>query len=204
MTMLARQRPVRFGVIGLGVGSVAAFAGPNSPMTFFEIDPEMETIARRYFTFLERCGRNCNVVIGDGRLELSRMPNGHFNLLMLDAFSSDAIPTHLLSREAVQLYLEKLTPDGIILFHVSNRYLDVTRLVATLVKDVPLVGYIRRDVKPVVDDSKLSSIYIAAARRVGDLGSLTSMREWEPITPPASFPVWTDDYSNLLSIVKLR
>jgi spermidine synthase len=203
MAMLAAKGAQRLGVIGLGAGSMAAYASPNRPMTFFEIDPEMENIARRYFTFLDRCGGNCRVIIGDGRLEMERIPPGYFNYLMLDAFSSDAIPTHLLSREALLLYLSKLAPDGIIMFHVSNRYLDVSRLVSALIDDGSLVGFVRRDINSVLDGSKSQSIHIVAARRKEDLGALPSMAGWTRISSPESFRVWTDDYSNLLSIVKL-
>jgi hypothetical protein len=203
MAMLAAKGSQRLGVIGLGAGSMAAYASPNRPMTFFEIDPEMETIAHRYFTFLDRCGGNCRVIIGDGRLEMERMPSGYFNYLMLDAFSSDAIPAHLLSREALQLYLSKIAPDGILMFHVSNRYLDVDSLVSALIDDGSLVGFVRRDINPVPDGSKSQSIHIVAARRIENLGALPSMPGWTRISHPESFRVWTDDYSNLLSIVKL-
>jgi hypothetical protein len=203
MSMLASKGAQRLGVIGLGAGSMAAYASQNQPMTFFEIDPEMEPIARQYFTFLNRCGANCKVIIGDGRLEMERMPAGYFNFLMLDAFSSDAIPAHLLSREALQLYLSKLTSDGIVMFHVSNRYLDVSRLVSGLVTDGALVAVVRYDINPVTDGSKSASIHIVAARRLEDLRSLPSTPGWTPIASPKDFRVWTDDYSNLLSIVKL-
>ena len=203
MAMLAAKGSQRLGVIGLGAGSMAAYASPIRPMTFFEIDPEMENIARRYFTFLDRCGGNCRVIIGDGRLEMERMPSDYFNYLMLDAFSSDAIPAHLLSREALQLYLSKIAPDGIIMFHVSNRYLDVSRLVSALIDDGSLVGFVRRDLNPVPDNSKSQSIHIVAARRIENLGALPSMPGWTRISRPESFRVWTDDYSNLLSILKL-
>jgi len=203
MDMLAAKGSQRLGVIGLGAGSMAAYASPNRPMTFFEIDADMEMIARRYFTFLDRCGSNCRVIIGDGRLEMERMPSGYFNYLMLDAFSSDAIPAHLLSREALQLYLSKIASDGIIMFHVSNRYLDVSRLVSALIDDGSLVGFVRSDVDPVSDGSKSQSIHMVAARRIEALGALPAVPGWTRISPPESFRVWTDDYSNLLSIVKL-
>jgi SAM-dependent methyltransferase len=205
MRMLATKQSQRVGIIGLGAGSMAAYAGPGRSMTFFEIDPEMEGIAREFFTFLNRCGSNCKVVIGDGRLELERMPEGYFDFLMLDAFSSDSIPAHLMSREALKLYLSRLTPDGVLLFHVSNRYLDVARLVSALITDASLVGYIKRDeAGPLQSEGKASSIHIVAARRLEDLGSLPSIGGWMPVAHPSSPPVWTDDYSNLLGIIQIR
>jgi SAM-dependent methyltransferase len=205
MRMLAARPSQRAGIIGLGAGSMAAYAGPGRSMTFFEIDPEMEGIARQYFTFLDRCGSNCRVVTGDGRLELERMPEGYFDFLMLDAFSSDSIPAHLMSREALKLYLSRLTPDGVLLFHVSNRYLDVARLVSALITDASLVGFIKRDEAGVLqNEGKASSIHVVAARRLEDLGSLPSLPGWMPVVRPQSVPVWTDDYSNLLGIIQIR
>ena len=130
MEMMRDRRNQHIGVIGLGTGSIAGYAGPSRRVTFFEIDPDVEMIAVRFFTFLSRCGNQCDVVSGDGRLSIARYPQAEFDLLVLDAFSSDAIPPHLLSREAIDLYLSKLKPDGALLFHVSNRYLKVKDLVA--------------------------------------------------------------------------
>src|SRR4030095_9894670 len=106
--------------LGLGAGTVAAYTQPNRHITFFEIDPQVEFIARRYFSFLPRCGAGCDVVLGDGRLSITNAPDGEFDLLVMDAFNSDAIPAHLLSLEAIEIYKKKLKPDGAILFHVSN------------------------------------------------------------------------------------
>src|SRR5437899_2984721 len=122
--MRQRNKPQHFGVLGLGSGTMAAYADSRHRVTFYEIDPSVEPIARRFFTFVPRCGSNCDVLIGDGRLQLARAPDSSFDLLLLDAFSSDSVPTHLVSREAVRLYLAKLAPDGILMFHVSNRYLN--------------------------------------------------------------------------------
>src|SRR5205814_2568173 len=128
-----------------GIGGMAGWAGPSRHMTFFDIDPQVYDIARGYFTFLRRCGKDCDVVIGDGRLALEKVPDGQFDVLMLDAFDSDSIPAHLVSREAVQLYLKKLKPDGLILFHVSNRYMDVEGLVSAVILDARLEGLVRYD-----------------------------------------------------------
>src|SRR5215475_2078601 len=137
--------PQRVAIVGLGAGTMAAYAGPQRTMTFFEIDPDVESIARHYFTYLDSCGADCKVVIGDGRLELQRVPDAYFDVLMLDAFSSDAIPVHLTSREALTLYLSKLKPNGLIVFHVFNRYLDVARLISGLICDGGLAGVVRQD-----------------------------------------------------------
>jgi spermidine synthase len=201
--MRRRGQGQRFAVIGLGSGSMAAYADADHHVTFYEIDPSVESIARRFFTFLPRCGMNCDVIIGDGRLRLVEAPNGSFDLLMLDAFSSDSIPSHLVSREALQLYLLKLVPDGVLLFHVSNRYLDVERLVSALVGDAQLVAYARVDEPGDFKDvGKAKSNYVIAARHREDIDSVAKHNGWKPTVRPENFRAWTDDYSNLLGLIR--
>jgi hypothetical protein len=202
--ILSGNRPRQVGVIGLGAGSMAAYAEPGRTVTFFEVDPEVENIARRYFTFLDRCGANCRVLIGDVRLELARSPRSHFNLIVVDAFSSDAVPAHLVSREALQFYLSKLSPDGLLLFHVSNRYLDLVPLVSTLVQDAGLSAFVRHQATGnIMVDGIAGGCYVIAARRVEDLGQIPADDRWQRL-PRQAFRVWTDDYSNLLSIVRFH
>ena len=201
--MRGRGKPQQFGVIGLGSGTMAAYADANHHITFYEIDPAIDSIARRYFTFLPRCGTACGVVAGDGRLQLAMASNGAFDLLMLDAFSSDSIPTHLLSREALQLYLSKLAPDGILLFHVSNRYLNVERLVSALVADAELAAFSRsEDAGDLRKEGKTNSNHVVAARRLEDLASIATHPRWKRVLRPPQFKPWTDDYSNLLSLIR--
>ena len=202
--MLRERGPQqRFGVVGLGSGTMAAYADAGHHVTFYEIDPSIEPIARRYFTFLTRCGSNCDVVIGDGRLQLVRADNESFDLLMLDAFSSDSVPTHLVSREALELYLSKLARDGILLFHVSNRFLDVERLVSSLVIDRGLVAFSRfDDAGELRKEGKSSANHLVAARRLEDLGPIAANPNWKRVTRPTDFQLWTDDYSNLLSLIR--
>jgi hypothetical protein len=205
MAVLDQKQRQHVGILGLGAGSMAAYAGPARPITFFEIDPDVESIARRFFTFLDRCAEHCKVIIGDGRLELERLPAGGFDLLMMDAFSSDAVPAHLVSREALELYLSKLAPDGILLFNSTNRFLDVGRLVSELVTDAGLVAFERRD--PTGDllvDGKLPSIFVVATRDINDLRGLPERPGWKRLTRSASFRIWTDDYSSLLPILRLQ
>ncbi len=129
------------------------------------------------------------------------MPDKEFDLLLLDAFNSDSIPAHLVSREAIQTYLSKLKPDGLILFHVSNRYMDVESLVSAVVTDAPLEARVRYD-----DDEeptgKSTSDYVVAARRVEDLGALAEDANWVPVMKPDGVAPWTDDYSNMLAILR--
>jgi SAM-dependent methyltransferase len=191
------------GVIGLGAGSMAAYADATHHIRFYEIDASVESIARRYFTFLSRCGSNCDVIIGDGRLQLEREPNGTLDLLLLDAFSSDSIPTHLLSREALEMYLAKLKPDGVLVFHVSNRYLNVEKLVSALALDAGLIAFSRfDDAGDLRNVGKSSANHVVAAHRLQDLGDLPSHAGWNRVTRPPDLQPWTDDYSNLLSLMR--
>jgi SAM-dependent methyltransferase len=203
MKLISTRPDQHVAVVGLGTGSMAGWAAPNRRITFFDIDPQVPEIANGYFTFLRRCGNGCNIVIGDGRLSIEKAPDGEFDVLMLDAFNSDSIPAHLVSREAVQLYLKKLKQDGLILFHVSNRYMDVEALASAVTLDSGLQGMVRYD-----DDEeargKARSDYVVAARHSEDFGSLQDDMNWSAVEKPAGVQPWTDDYSNLLSIVRWR
>lgn len=190
----------RIGVIGLGTGTMAAYGSPTRHITFFDIDPQVEWIALRFFTFLRRCGRSCDVVIGDGRLAIGQQPDSQFDVLILDAFSSDSIPAHLISREAMDVYVSKLKPDGFMLFHVSNRYLDVRSLVVAALSDSGLAGRFRID-RDESAPGKVGSDFVIGARRIEDLGRIAQNKEWEPLAPNSIRP-WTDDYSNILALIK--
>jgi hypothetical protein len=203
MQMISDRPDQHIGVVGLGTGSMAGWFRPNRRITYFEIDPQMQDIALNFFTFLRRCDKNCEVIMGDGRLSIEKMPDTTFDVLMLDAFASDSIPAHLVSREAVEMYLHKLKPNGLIMFHVSNRYMNVEGLVSALIFDAHLEGLARYD-----DDEepqgKVSSDYVVAARRPGDLGSLEHNENWVHVEKPADIQPWTDDYSNMLKIVRWK
>jgi SAM-dependent methyltransferase len=201
----SRGKPQRIGVIGLGSGSMAAYASADLHVVFFEIDPSVEKLAREYFTFLPRCMADCDVQIGDGRLELGKAEDASFDLLMLDAFSSDSIPPHLVSREALELYLAKLAPHGILLFHTSNRYLDVQKLVSALVADAGLVGLSRFDeAGNLKQEGKTNSSHVVAARLAEDLDRLINKPGWMRVVASHDFQPWTDDYSNLLELIRWR
>jgi hypothetical protein len=137
----------RVAVVGLGTGSIACYGRPGERWTYYEIDPVVERIARdrRYFTFLSDCPPEVDIVLGDARLTVPRAAAGSYDLIVLDAFSSDAIPIHLVTREALGEYLDKLTPGGAIAFHISNRHLDLEPVLARIARDANLVGRLRRD-----------------------------------------------------------
>src|SRR5262249_18337374 len=151
-------------VVGLGVGSLAAYSAEGQRWTFYEIDPADERIARNpaFFTYLHDCGERCTVVLGDARLSLAQAPPSAYGLLVLDAFSSDAVPVHLLTSEAVQLYLARLALSGVIAFHISNRHLSLAPIVARLADTHGLFALEQRERLPVHEppDGKTESHWV--------------------------------------------
>jgi hypothetical protein len=195
-------------VIGLGVGTLASYARPGQHWTFYEIDPAVERIARTsdYFTYLDTCGTRCDVVLGDARLSLARAARP-YDVIVLDAFSSDAIPVHLITNEAIALYLTRLAPDGVLLFHVSNRHLNLGPVLAKLAASHGLVALEQSDrVKQGVEvsDGKLPSDWVVMARRRQQLSELERSGRWRAPIIVSSTPLWTDDFSNILSVLNLR
>jgi len=177
-------------------------------MVFLEIDPLVERIARdpRFFTFLRDSKADVRVMIGDARLMLERQPDASFRLLVLDAFSSDSIPVHLLTREAMRLYRQKLAADGVMAFHVSNRYLVLHNVVARTAQAEGMVAAYRDDT--FVDDElaiqgKTASQWVVVGRSWSDLDPIVRHNPlWERLESPEG-PVWSDDFSNLLQVFEL-
>ncbi|HSY38966.1 MAG TPA: fused MFS/spermidine synthase, partial [Polyangia bacterium] len=194
----------RVGVIGLGAGTLAAYSEPGERWTFFEIDPVVVEVARDRFTYLGDARGEVNVVLGDGRLSLATEPDGTFGLLVLDAFSSDAVPVHLLTREALALYLRKLAPGGLLAFHLSNRHLALAEIVAGGATAEGLVGLSRSGgVTPAQESQgKSPSSWVVLARAASDLAPLAPFAGWSPL--PRAGRAWTDDASSLWSVLDLR
>ncbi len=193
-------RPVaRIQVVGLGVGALAAYGRATDAMTFYEIDPAVVTIARdpRLFTYLADSAASIDVVVGDGRLGLAAAQPGTADLVVIDAFSSDAIPVHLLTREAIELDLARLRPGGVIAFNVSNRYVDLEPVLAAAVRELGLAGLARVDDPPPDDADADSSHVVVIARDPADLEALTTLPGWRALAPPAA-RAWTDRWSDLL------
>jgi spermidine synthase len=191
MHILDGRARSRVAVVGLGAGTIGAYAGAQRHITFIDIDPQMVDIARDYFTFLSRCGSNCDVIVGDGRLAIEAQPAGAYDLIVLDAFNSDSVPAHLVSREAVQMYVSRLAPGGVLLFHVANRYLDVRSLAVAVSIDEGLRTYSRKD-----DD------YIAAAKHEQDVAAMANRDKWQELSRPPDLRSWTDDYSNIVRLIR--
>jgi hypothetical protein len=194
-------------VVGLGIGTLATYARPSQQWTFFEIDPAIERIARtpEYFSFMDACGDRCHVVTGDARISLTRVPERAYNLLVLDAFSSDSIPMHLMTREAFSLYLSRLAPDGALVMHISNRHLRLAPVVARLAASQGLTALQQIDAMgPGWPEGKNESHWIVMSRSRADLDVMAKDPRWLPLVPSPSTPLWTDDFSNILSVLGVR
>jgi hypothetical protein len=207
LQMAGDPRLDRVGVVGLGAGALGARARAGQHYSFYEIDPAVVRIARNteYFTYLSGMPRSPTIVLGDGRLSLTREPDDEFGLIVLDAFSSDSIPAHLLTVEAFDLYFRKLAPDGLLALHVTNRYLDLGLLIGGVARDRGLlvVDWLgARDVEACYDDGILKARWLVVARDESALGALLADPSWQPLDTPGGAPVWTDRFSNLPALMK--
>lgn len=194
-------------VVGLGAGALAGYARAGQSWTFFEIDPVVVTLARDagHFTYLANAPAAIEVVVGDARSSLARHART-YDLVILDAFSSDAVPVHLLTREALQVYLSRLKPGGVLAFHVSNRFLRLRRLFAALAPDAGLAHLRQADLRREPTGSwtgRLPSEWILLARSREDLRALRLDERWAPVVD-TPVRVWTDDYSNLFALLRWR
>jgi hypothetical protein len=188
--------------VGLGTGSLACHSRPGESWTYFEIDPDVARIAQdpRRFGFLSACAPGISIVLGDARLTLAASTE-RYDLIVLDAFSSDAIPVHLLTREAFAGYLARLTDKGVLLVHISNRNMDLAPAVAAVGAAEGLVTYVRQDDRPEQNpfDFKLNAVVAALARNAADLGVLPQQKGWYEVKPDVA--AWTDDYSDILGAI---
>ena len=212
-----RAAPALFGprarvdIVGLGAGTLACYAQPGQSWRFYEIDPAMAEIARdpARFTFLSLCQPRADIVIGDARMTLARQPADGADILVIDAFSSDSIPTHLLTREALAVYARRLAPDGLLLIHISNRYLDLRPVLAA---DASAEGWraMLRNYRPSVREANrhyTASIWVALSRDPAQLARLemhSRPAPWQKLEGRPGFAPWTDDHSSILPILKIR
>ncbi len=202
----------RVALVGLGAGTLAAYGRQGERITCYELDPEVVRIARDsgYFTYLRDSKAELDYVVGDGRLSLARAQDAAYGLIVVDAFSSDAIPVHLLTRQAFELYLRKLRPDGLLAVHITNQYLDLEPVVDALVADLGLAGIVKSDgfgSRQELFEAKERSSWALVARDRAALAPVAQGQAWR--TLPLAFPsapreryLWTDDYSNVLSVLK--
>ncbi|MCA1594208.1 MAG: fused MFS/spermidine synthase, partial [Acidobacteria bacterium] len=193
-------------VVGLGTGASVAYSTPGQRWTFYEINPAVERIARdpNYFTYLQTCAAApVAVVLGDARLKLREAPDAQYGLIILDAFSSDAIPAHLLTREALELYLSKLAPGGLVAFHLSNRTLNLDTVVGGLAHAASLPALVFDDSTYDPASGRDASRWAVVARRPEDLRPLDADARWRPPDEREhKFVVWTDDFSNIAGVFR--
>ena len=199
------------GIVGLGTGTLSCYAEPGQDWRIFEIDPAMVHVARDSgsFSFLRRCAPQAMIVLGDARLSLSRQPAGQFDILAVDAFSSDAVPTHLLTREAMQVYRRVLKPDGLLLIHISNRYLNLEPVLAAAAKKGGWSAAVYSYVPTAEEDwrNATMSVWVALARQprtIANLkiGSADDAVHWRPLRARPGFEGWTDDYATILPLLE--
>jgi hypothetical protein len=193
-------------VMGLGIGTLASYRAPSQHWTFYEIDPIVELIARNtsYFTYLPHCGKDCTVITGDGRVSLARAAPQKYGIIVLDAFSSDTVPIHLLTKEGMALYVSKLAPGGAIVFNISNLNLSFSAVLARIAAGAGMQALWQHEPPDAGswESGKFPSEWLVVARDRRDLGGLTTDVRWK--VPPVSSrtPLWTDDFSNILSVLR--
>ncbi len=206
------------GVVGLGTGTLACYRKPGQQWQFFEIDPLMIEIARdrKIFSFIDRCAPDVAITLGDARLTLAKVPAGKFDILALDAFSSDSIPLHLLTKEAFATYSRALKPDGLLLVHIYNRYIDLNPVVAAEAKASGWAAALRHDspTEALISQGSRASQWIALSQDAAKLAMLTGTVErtkpryydastWTELASPEGTRPWTDDYASVLPHLSL-
>jgi SAM-dependent methyltransferase len=203
MAAAQARGPVKVGVIGLGTGTLAAYGRRGDEFRFYEINPQVVDVARRLFGFLSDTEARVEVVLGDARLNLEREPPQGFDVLAVDAFSSDSIPVHLITREALGLYLRHMKPGGVIAFHVSNRFLELPPVVGRLAREHGLRALLVSDEGKDGDEDHTKTDWVLIARDSGPLAAkqIAATGSGPPEERPHWRP-WTDDYSNLVQILK--
>ena len=198
--------PLRVAVIGVGSGTLTCASEPGESWTFFEIDQTMVDTARdsKYFSFIQHCAPDLKPVIGDARLTFAREPDGTYDVIIVDAYSSDAIPIHLATQEAMKIYKDKLAPQGVVVMHVSNRHLELESVVVGIAEANDLKSWVYNEDSGRDDEYIFATDVVVSARDEADVGTLASSEKWAETEPTDGQRVWTDDYSNILGAVYRR
>ena len=205
---LMRDNPDRHvAIVGLGTGTIACYGRTNETWTFYEIDPLIQRVAfdPKYFTYIRDCPPAKRIILGDARLQIENAPDASYDFIVLDAFSSDAIPVHLMTREALALYKRKLAPGGSIAFHISNRYLNLEPVLVELARDARMAGIVGADTAITPQQTmsfKMNSKWIVLSRTAKDHAQLATQPGWRVLAPKADVTLWTDDFSNVFSVFR--
>ena len=201
--ILEGNGPLRMGIVGLGAGTLAAYGRGGDTLRFYEINPLIVRIAKAQFTFLADCPAHTDVVLGDARLSLTRETSQQFDVLVIDAFSGDAIPVHLLTREAFTIYWRHLKPDGVLAVHISNRYLDLAPVVKLAAAEFGKQAW-----QVDTDDDERHEIYgasyVLATNRPGFFDDRLFSGQLRNIGVPGTMRTWTDDFSNLWQVLSYK
>ena len=197
--------PRKVGVIGLGAGSIIAYARKGDTFRFYEINPQVVDVASREFTFMQDTPAKIEVVLGDGRLSLEREPGQQFDVLAMDAFSGDSIPMHLLTRQAMEIYLRHLKPGGVLAFQATNRFINIAPIVASLAAEFGLAAVLVTDFPeneegPNYWTASTDQVLVTTNRKLLEADPIHSVAT--EISVPPGFRVWTDDFNNLLRVLK--
>jgi SAM-dependent methyltransferase len=192
-------RPDRVGIIGLGAGTIASYGNKGDVYRFYDINPAVVEIARRDFTYLKDTEATIEIALGDARLNLEREKPQRFDVLAIDAFSSDSIPVHLITLEALAVYEKHMQPDGVIAFHVSNRFLELKPVVEKIAK---ARGFNVAWVKETNEDGSTSSDWILLCKDSQVLLAPEIAAATEAIKPEPGWRIWTDDFNNLVQVLK--
>ncbi|HEX6005882.1 MAG TPA: fused MFS/spermidine synthase, partial [Burkholderiales bacterium] len=195
-----RGGPMRIGIVGLGAGTLAVYGRSGDLYRFYEINPQVLQIARSEFTFLGASAAEIQTVLGDARLNMEREPPQNYDILVIDAFSSDSIPVHLMTREAMGVYLKHLKPDGVIAFHVTNRFLKLAPVVKRIAEPFELHTVLIADEAEDSDFSKTDWVLVSRDDALLEREDIARVAEAIPDIP--GLRVWTDDYNNLFRILK--
>ena len=205
---LMRGNPNRnVAIVGLGTGTIACYGRTNETWTFYEIDPLSQRIAfnPKYFTYIRDCPPAKRIVIGDARVSIANAPDASYDYIILDAFSSDAIPVHLITHEALELYKRKLAPGGSIAFHISNRYLNLEPVLVEVARAGRMAGIVGADVTITAEQTmsyKMNSKWVVLSHRASDHAELLRQPGWRVLAPKADVTLWTDDFSNVFSVFR--
>jgi hypothetical protein len=193
--------PKRVGVIGLGAGTLAAYGKAGDTFRFYEINPQVVSVANNWFTFLKQSPAKSEIILGDARLSLEGEAPQQFDVLAVDAFSGDAIPVHLLTKEACAVYFRHLKPDGVLAIHTSNTYLNLAPVVKLLAEDA---DYATRLIASEEDATQLlsSADWVLVTRNQEFLNKPETFQGSQVIAVPPKLRVWTDDYNNLFEILR--
>ncbi len=196
----------RIGAVGLGAGALACYTKAGQDWSFYEIDPLVIQVAQdtRWFHYLERCNPQAQMVVGDARLSLTKAPDRSFDLLIMDAFSSDAVPTHLLTREAIELYFGKLKDDGLLAFHITNRHLALKKVLAQHAEQLHLTGLLQEFKPDNPAPLVVATDWVVLSKDPQRLERLRQSRlgHWQKLPLTFDLKPWTDDFTNIIGIWK--